>query len=82
MSREELIQHHIYVPEKLNYDDIDLHIKMGYRVVGYNSNTDIVRYISSPLILRRSIIPFRQIDRLEWRKYGLFYKTRVGGYYV
>lgn len=82
MTREELIQHYVYVPEKFDYDDIKLHIEMGYRVVGYNPYTDVVRYINLQNLSKRHITPFSAIDRLEWRRYGLFCKTYVDGYYV
>lgn len=66
MTREELIKYHIYVPEKLNYNDVKLHYEMGYKVLAYSTDYKLFCYITHNHLSRLSLIPCLSTEHLKY----------------
>lgn len=66
MTKAELIKHHIYVPNKLNYNDVKLHCDMGYRVLAYSIYYRVFCYITHNDLSRFRLIPCLSTKNLKY----------------
>lgn len=81
-TREKLLENLIYVPKKLDYDDVKLHYQMGYKVLAYSTHFRMFCFINHNYINKYGIVPCVSTRYLKFTNFGLCCNEPYNHYFI